>query len=136
MAVVLVDSNVLIDVMTMNSPWREWSVNTILKLSRDGYDMAINQIIYCEIAYAVKTVQELEQILAIVESLKLDLPWSAAFPAAQAHKVYRQRGGIKTSPMPDFYIGAHAQVSGLKLLTRDPRRYRTYFPQVELICPG
>jgi predicted nucleic acid-binding protein len=97
----------------------------------------INPIIYAEIAPAFRSETELEEWISDPESKfhLVGLPFSAAWPAAQAYKRYRKAGGARTSILPDFYIGAHAQVEGLTVITRDAARYRTYFPSVELIAP-
>ena len=97
--------------------------------------LAINPIIYSELAPAFREETELVAALADWPLQRLPLPYEAAWPAAQAFAAYRGRGGARSSPLPDFYIGAHAEVDGLTLLTRDPTRYQTYFPDVALICP-
>ena len=84
---------------------------------------------------ALDSAEQLESVLTPFRFERLHLPWEAAFVAAKAFKRYRARGGVKSAPLPDFFIGAHAAVAGLTILTRDPRRYREYFPSVRLICP-
>jgi predicted nucleic acid-binding protein len=98
--------------------------------------LAINPIIYSELVPAFREERELAGALADWPLQYLPLPYEAAWPAAQAFSIYRGRGGLRTSPLPDFYIGAHAEVDGLTLLTRDPGPYRMYFPKVNLICPN
>lgn len=131
---ILIDTNVLIDVLADDPDWREWSEAKLLELAATD-ELAINPIIYAELAAAYRTAAALERALAGLELRRLELPYEAGFVAAQAFLMYRKRDGSKRSPLPDFYIGAHAQVAGLRLLTRDVARYRTYFPKVGLIVP-
>lgn len=97
--------------------------------------MAINPIIFAEVSVGFERTEELEAALPREGFRRLQLPWEAAFLAGKCFLAYRRRGGVRSSPLPDFYIGAHARVSGLTLLTRDASRYQTYFPEVELIAP-
>ena len=131
---VLVDSCVLIDVLSNDPTWYEWSSAQLTGLIDAGAGV-INQVIYAEACGSFDSPEEVDRAVRPDELWRIDLPWQAAFPASRAFQAYRRRGGTKTSPLPDFYIGAHAQVGGLKLLTRDVSRFRTYFPSVELICP-
>jgi hypothetical protein len=131
---VLVDTNVLIDVAVDDPAWADWSGARLAEL-RDSDRLALNAIVYAELSVHFDTVEALEEILAPFRFERLHLPWEAAFLAARAFRRYRQRGGGKNSPLPDFFIGAHAAVAGLPLLTRDARRYRQYFPRVKLISP-
>lgn len=131
---VLVDANTLLDILTADPVWSHWSQGALERAAADG--LAINPIIYAELAPAFREEKELALALADWPLQRLPLPYAAAWPAAQAFARYRSRGGTRTSPLPDFYIGAHAEVGGLTLLTRDSVRYRTYFPKVELICPS
>ena len=131
---VLIDSCVLIDVLSNDPTWYEWSSAQLTGLIDAGSGV-INQVIYAEACGSFDSPEEVDRAVRPDELRRVDLPWQAAFPASRAFRVYRRRGGTKTSPLPDFYIGAHAQVGGLKLLTRDVSRFRTYFPDVELICP-
>jgi predicted nucleic acid-binding protein len=129
---VLIDTNVLSDVIHADPQWEAWALARIL----DSFgDLVINPNIYAELACRAASVEELEAILAPFELLFWEVPKEALFLAAKAFLNYRERGGKKTSPLPDFFIGAHAAVLGLPLLTRDAGRYRTYFPGVELITP-
>lgn len=130
----LVDSSVLSDVMAP-SPWREWSAERLEAAADDG-DIAINQVVYAEIAVCFGSLERLERTVQGVGLVRLSLPWSASWLASRAFVAYRRRGGARTSPLPDFFIGAHAQAAGLPLLTRDPARVRTYFPDVTLVAPG
>jgi predicted nucleic acid-binding protein len=132
--VTLVDSNVIIDVLSKNPVWAEWSEKN-LREATDGDEVAINPIIYAEISSGFATIADLDQDLSPVTFRRLALPYEAGFVAGRAFVEYRRRGGARTSPLPDFYIGAHAAVLGLTLLTRDARRYASYFPKLRLISP-
>jgi len=129
----LVDSSVLLDIIAP-SPWVDWSAER-LAAAADAGPIAINQIIYAEVAAGYRTQERLERTLSGVGVQRLNLPFSAAWRVAGAFVQYRRAGGPKTVPLPDFFIGAHAAAAGLPLLTRDPMRVRTYFPDVELIAP-
>jgi predicted nucleic acid-binding protein len=129
---ILVDSNVLADVLHQDPVWMEWSAG---QLAAHDSRLHINPVIYAELSYRAKSVQEVESILAGFSLRYLELPREALFLAAQAFRLYRKRGGVKTAPLPDFFIGAHAQAAGIPLLTRDITRYQTYFPKVSLIAP-
>ena len=130
----LVDSNILIDILTMDPNWFRWASSALARL---GVTMrpALNQVILAEVAPRFATVQELDAAFPIERIARLDLPWEAAHRAGHAYTEYRRAGGTRRSPLPDFYIGAHAEVSGLTLVTRDGARYRTYFPSVTLVAP-
>ena len=130
---ILIDANVLLDVMTDDPAWADWSAARLAECVPDG--LAINPIIYAELTSGFRKPEELDAALAGWTMNRLPLPYEAAFPAGQAFIQYRRRGGVRRSPLPDFYIGAHAQVKGLTLLTRDADRYQQYFPEVDLICP-
>lgn len=131
---VLVDANVLVDVLADDPDWREWSEKRLLEIAA-AEELAINPIIYAEVSAAYRSVAAMERALSGLGLVRLPLPYEAGFLAAQAFLAYRRRDGAKLSPLPDFYIGAHAQTDGLRLLTRDTTRYRTYFPKVRLITP-
>ena len=131
---VLVDANVLLDVLTDDPKWGAWSEGKLRELV-ETEDLAINPIIYAELSPAYRTASELERALGGWELQRLPLPYEAGFLAGQAFVRYRRGGGARRSPLPDFYIGAHAQVAGLKLLTRDDARCRTYFPKLRIIAP-
>jgi predicted nucleic acid-binding protein len=130
----LIDSNVLLDINTNDPVWSEWSVE-MLDIVANESTLVINPIIYAEVSISYKTIDELEEALPVALYKRLDLPFDAAFLAGKAFIKYKKRGGVRTSPLPDFYIGAHAAVSGFRILTRDARKYRHYFPTVELIAP-
>jgi predicted nucleic acid-binding protein len=131
---ILVDSNVIIDVLTEDATWRAWSEAALMDAANRD-EIAINPIIYAEIASGFATMAALDAHLGEAEFRRLPLPYEAGFVAGRAFVEYRRRGGLRTSPLPDFYIGAHAAVAGLTLLTRDAKRYAGYFPRVELIAP-
>ena len=131
----LVDSCVLIDVLADDPVWADWSLNQLERCAALG-PLLINPLILAEISPRFERASDLEVALAGLPLVKSALPWDAAFLAGQAFKVYRQSQGLKTSPMPDFYIGAHALVAQLQLLTRDAARYRSYFPTLALVAPA
>ena len=130
----LVDSCVLIDVLADDPVWADWSLDQLERCAALG-PLLINPLILAEISPRFERASDLEVALAGLPLVKAALPWDAAFLAGQAFKVYRQSQGLKTSPMPDFYIGAHALVGQLQLLTRDAARYRSYFPMLALVAP-
>lgn len=131
---VLIDTNIVLDIWTDDPAWSAWSTQAILDAEASG-PLAVNPIIYAELCYEAQSEAHVEQALDRARIRRLQLPYSAAWPAARAFEIYRERGGARTSPLPDFFIGAHAQVEGMALLTRDASRYRTYFPEVRLITP-
>ncbi|MGH9256452.1 MAG: type II toxin-antitoxin system VapC family toxin [Vicinamibacterales bacterium] len=130
----LVDSNVLLDVFTEDDEWFDWSA-AMIERAADAGPLYINPIIYAEVSVRFARVEDLDEALRPGYYRRADLPWAAGFLAGHAYVKYRRRGGAGRSPMPDFYIGAHAAVGGLALLTRDARRYRAYFPTVRVIAP-
>lgn len=131
---VLVDTNVLIDVAVDDPHWGDWSADQLAR-ARESDQLALNAIIFAELSVHFASAEQLESLLAPFRFERLHLPWEAAFVAGKAFKRYRSRGGSKSTPLPDFFIGAHAATAGLPLLTRDARRYREYFPTVRLISP-
>lgn len=130
----LVDSNVLLDLLNQDQEWSTWSAGTVERAADDG-PLVINPIIYGEVSIGFRRIEDVEEALSPDLFVRAPLPWSAAFLAGKCFLQYKQRGGAKRSPPPDFYIGAHAAVSKFRLLTRDASRYRTYFPTVELLAP-
>ncbi len=134
MSRVLVDSNVLLDVMTEDKDWFGWS-SAALENHADQSVLAINPVIYAEVSIRFERIEDLEAALqpALVE--RLPIPWEAAFLAGKCFLRYRERGGRRHSTLPGFFIGAHAAVEGMPLITRDASRYRTYFPTVHVIAP-
>lgn len=130
----LVDSNVILDVLTEDPHWFDWSAAQLADCAQTG-TLHINPIIYAEVSIGFKDVTEVESVLSSSFFQRDALPYEAAFLAGQAFLQYRRRGGARRSPLPDFYIGAHAFLSGYTLLTRDTTRYQTYFPELILISP-
>lgn len=134
MIVTLVDSNVLLDVATDDPQWAPWSERALSDAAEHGH-LVINPIVYAEVSVGFPTIEELDDALPMEIFARTPLPYEAGFLAGQAFLRYRRNGGTKHSPLPDFYIGAHAAIGGYQLLTRDSRRYRTYFPTVKLVAP-
>ena len=134
MSDVLVDSNVLLDLFTEDSEWEDWSGSMLSELSRSSH-LVINPIIYSEVSAHFDSVEDLDDALPPTWIRRDPLPWESAFLAGRCFLKYRRQGGTRRSPLPDFYIGAHASVAGLTLLTREARRYSTYFPKLKLIAP-
>lgn len=130
----LIDSCVLLDVITGDEHWADWSAARIAAAVDEGRAV-INPLIYAEVSVSYQTIEELEDLLPADAYEREPLPYLAGFAAGKAFLHYRRSGGHKRSPMPDFYIGAHAAVAGYRLLTRDINRYRTYFPTLDLIAP-
>lgn len=132
---VLVDSNVLLDISSSDPLWFAWSSAQLHPII-NARQAAINPIIYAELAPAYRNERELDlQLVPASDFKRLPLPYAAAFPASRAFMAYRKAGGSRNAPLPDFFIGAHAEAEGHTILTRDPARYRQYFPKVPLICP-
>ena len=134
MTATLVDANVLLDVATDDPAWGAWST-AALEQASDESVLVIDPLVYAEVSVGFATIEELEAALPRDLYRREALPYEAAFLAGKVFLRYRQSGGEKRSPLPDFYIGAHAAVAGYRLLTRDATRYRTYFPSIELIAP-
>ena len=130
----LVDSCVLLDVITGDEQWADWSAEQIAA-AMDAGRVVINPLIFAEVSVGYETVEELDELLPASDYEREPLPYVAGFAAGKAFLRYRRGGGDKRSPMPDLYIGAHAAVVGYRLLTRDVRRYRTYFPAIDIIGP-
>jgi len=130
----LLDSNVLLDIATADPTWLAWSEGQFRVAATSG-PILINPLIYAEIAPAFATASDLDRWLDESVFQRLPLPYAAGWLAAQAFLKYRRAGGSRNSPLPDFYIGAHAEIQGLTLVTRDATRYRTYFPSVALVTP-
>ena len=131
---VVIDTNVLIDVLNNHPVWALWSLSQLAPLI-EARRATIIPIIYAELAAGYPTIEALEAALQLLRLTRESLTWEAAFLAGKAYKLYRKRGGTKRSPLPDFYIGAHASLAGHALLTRDPQRYREYFPKLKVIAP-
>jgi predicted nucleic acid-binding protein len=131
---ILVDNNVILDVVTEDPKWYGWSSSQIEKLA-ESHTLVINPIIYSEVSIGFDRIEDLDQALPADFFRRDPLPWDAGFLAGKCFITYRRSGGKRHSPLPDFYIGAHAAVSGIALLTRDMNRYKTYFPKLTLISP-
>lgn len=130
----LIDANVLLDIATSDVTWMAWSQNQVRLAAKRG-TVYINPVIYAELAPAFATQQELDRWLDPSLFQRAPLPFDAGWLAAQAFIKYRRSGGARNAPLPDFYIGAHAEIEQLTLISRDAARYRTYFPSVQLIAP-
>jgi len=125
---------VLLDLVVGDPVWRPWSATALAEAADEG-PLVVNPIIYAEVSVGFESVEVLDAVLPPADYAREELPYSAGFLAGKAFLRYRKSGGVKASPLPDFYIGAHAAVAGHRLLTRDKARYATYFPTVELIVP-
>ena len=134
MGATLVDSNVILDVITDDEEWGDWSADQLAEAAHTG-TLIINPVIYAEVSAGFERIEDLDEALPANYYRRLPLPFEAAFLAGQCFVKYRRRGGDRRSPLPDFYIGAHAAIAGFTLLTRDARRYKTYFPSLQIIAP-
>jgi predicted nucleic acid-binding protein len=130
----LIDSNVLLDVLTEDPAWFGWSASRLAHCAEDGI-MVINAIIYGEVSIGFDKIEDLEAALPPEVFRRDPIPWGAAFLAGKCFLQYRRRRGTRTTPLPDFFIGAHAAIADYTLVTRDARRYRTYFPKLAIISP-
>ena len=130
----LVDSNVLLDIFTRDPAWKDWSFAQ-LELAASAGPLLINDVIYAETSVGFRGQHDFDAALAKANVTVSPIPRAALFVAGKVFAQYRRTGGIRTGVLPDFFIGAHAEVERLRLLTRDTRRYRSYFPNVELIAP-
>lgn len=130
----IVDANVLLDVLTEDPAWLAWSMEALASAAESG-PLWINPIIYAEVSVRFSRIEDLAAALPPQDYRRAQLPWEAAFLAGKAFALYRKRGGTRTSTLPDFFIGAHAAVNEVTLVTRDPTRYQSYFPTVGLIAP-
>lgn len=135
MPATLVDANVLLDVLTEDPEWLGWSSAALERAAETG-PLAVNPIIYSEVSVRFSRIEDLDEALPPADFRRLRLPWEAAFLAGKAFARYRRSGGQRSAPLPDVFIGAHAAVSGLDLLTRDAARFRTYFPTLRVIAPA
>jgi predicted nucleic acid-binding protein len=131
----LVDANVLLDILTEDTEWYDWSAAALTDAADLG-PLVINPIIYAEVSVRFSTVEDLDAALQPDDFVRAQLPWDAGFLAGKCFVNYRRRGGSRRSPLPDFFIGAHAALHGFRLLTRDAERYRTYFPRVKVVAPN
>ncbi|MHB1537993.1 MAG: type II toxin-antitoxin system VapC family toxin [Solirubrobacteraceae bacterium] len=133
--VTLVDSSVLLDVLTDDATWGEWSREALAQAGDEGR-LVINPIVYAEISTGFDKIEALDDAVPASDFERESLPYEAGFLAGKAFLAYRRRGGKRRSPLPDFYIGAHAAIRGYRLLTRDVSRYRTSFPSLEILAPA
>jgi len=131
---VLVDTNVLVDVAVRDPKWLDWSRSQLLRLARDE-PLVINPIIYSEFSVRYSDRDSVDALLPVSDFHRESLPWAAAFAAGVAFRIYRLAGGGRERVLPDFLIGAHAAIRGHKILTRDPKGYRSYFPDIDIISP-
>ena len=134
MAGVLVDSNVLLDILTEDAAWFAWSAAALTHAAETDV-LIINPLIYAEVSVRFARIEDLDAALPAAMFRRDGLPWDAGFLAGKCFRAYRRGGGTRRSPLPDFYVGAHAALRGHALLTRDATRYRTYFPTLDLIAP-
>ena len=132
---IMVDSNVILDILTEDKDWFKWS-SEILASCAEKYVLVINPIIYAEVSIGFERIEDVEVVLPPEYFRRDPIPWEAAFLAGKCFLAYRKTGGDKRSPLPDFFVGAHASIAGMSLLTRDISRYQTYFPKLNLIAPG
>ncbi len=130
----LVDSNVLLDILTEDASWLDWSSGALAAAAESG-PLFINPIVYSEVSVRFSRIEDLDDALPPEDFRRAPLPWTAAFLAGKAFLAYRRNRGTSSTPLPDFLIGAHAAVADFDLLTRDPTRYRAYFPKVQLRAP-
>jgi predicted nucleic acid-binding protein len=131
---VLVDTNVLVDVLQDDPEWADWSTAQMRAQAR-VHPLAINPIVYAEVSLSFSTLEALDGVVNALGLQMREVPRSALFLAGKAFLQYRRRGGRKAQVLPDFFIGAHAAVQGWRLLTRDARRFTTYFPTLEVVAP-
>lgn len=135
MATTLVDTNVLLDLVTEDPVWFDWSSVAVGRAAESG-SLCLNPIVYAETSIHYDSIEELDQAFPPEDYERVQLPWDAMYLAGRVYLDYRRNSGTRASILPDFFIGAHAAIAGFDLLTRDPRRYRTYFPTVRVIAPG
>jgi hypothetical protein len=131
---ILIDSNVILDIVTEDKKWFQWSSQTLAHFAEEQI-LVINPIVYAEVSVGFDRIEDVEDVLPHGYFRRDPIPWEAAFLAGKCFADYCRRGGRKRSPLPDFFIGAHASIAGMSLLTRDVARYHTYFPKLKLISP-
>ena len=130
----LVDSNVILDIVSDDAVWGDWSASMLARAAHTGR-LVINPLIYAEVSCGYDEIEDLDAAVPPEYFVREPLPWEAAFLAVKAFVKYRRRGGTRNAPLPDFYIGAHAALESYTLLTRDARRYSTYFPRLQIVAP-
>ncbi len=131
---VLVDTNVVIDVITDDPTWAEWSIRQLD--AHESEDLVINPVIFAELCFGFATIEPVEELVRRFAFVYKEIPRSGLFKAAHAFRAYKSRSGSKRSVLPDFFVGGHAEAAGMQVLTRDPGRIQTYFPTVRLIRPA
>ena len=131
---ILVDACVLIDVATDDPKWSDWSTASLERMGQSGR-LLINPIVYAEVSIAFDRIEDVDALLPETVFHREDVPYEAAFLAGKAFLAYRRRGGVKSRPLPDFFIGAHAAVRGYRMLTRDAARFSTCFPTLKILAP-
>lgn len=131
---VLVDTNIWVDCIDTRSAWHDWAVEQ-LQVCSEKSPLHVNLIIYTELLVPEPDIKALDALLDVYDTLRSPLPWACAALAAKAFALYRRRGGARQLPLPDFYIGAHAAVANLSVLTRDPAGYQSYFPRLAVVAP-
>lgn len=131
---VLLDSNVLIDVLQVDPMWFDWSSNVLEKFS-NTHRLVINPVVYAEVSIAFESIEDLDSLLDPDWIIREAIPYPAAFLAGKCFLKYKRNRGKRNSPLPDFFIGAHAAIKNIPLITRDEGRYRTYFPRLEIVSP-
>lgn len=131
----MVDSNVLLDILTEDSKWFQWSSDALAEAA-ERHTLIINAVIFAEVSVRFSQIEDVNKALPLEWFQRRAIPFEAAFLAAKCFFAYRQRGGERSAVLPDFFIGAHAAVEKLTLITRDMGRYRSYFPRLKIICPG
>ena len=134
MTVILVDSNVILDIFTEDPNWSDWSSSALAEAT-ETTRLVIDPIVYAEVSVHFSRIEDLDAALPRDKFIREPIPFEAAFLAGKAFLKYQRRGGPRPSPLPDFFIGAHAAIAGYRLLTRDPDRFRTHFPKLDLITP-
>lgn len=135
MSETLVDSNVLLDILTEDPDWLAWSADALERQAERSV-LVINPLVYAEVSIRFRRVEDLDDALPPSTFRRDALPWQAGFLAGKCFMKYRRAGGVRRSPLPDFYIGAHAAISNMTLLTRDGSRYRSYFPTLGVVSPS
>jgi predicted nucleic acid-binding protein len=131
----LVDSNILLDIVTSDPDWLVWS-STVLQDCLHSGELVLNAIVYSEVSGAFGRIEEVDAFLDEKFYRREDVPWAAAYLAGQVFRQYRRQGGTKTAPLPDFFIGAHAAICGYRLLTRDRSYFKAYFPNLRVLSPA
>ena len=130
----LIDTNILLDLVTDDPQWADWSVDQLDAAALNG-PLVINDVVYAELSVRFATIEALDALLEETGMALVAMPRPALFLAGKAFQRYRAAGGLRTGVLPDFFIGAHAAVTGMTLLSRDAQRYRSYFPKIDLVTP-